>query len=141
MFSMELTNITVSTSRKINHAIYGGEQFESSDHFVSLSADVEDGEDILAKHRELMAMCKEMANTSVSDEILKMQGGIAWSDFLAKLRDYRLKRQTTDVEGHEKMNRLQKAIYNEMKLLIRQKHENQISGDQTITDGKDIQIG
>jgi hypothetical protein len=123
---MELTTITASTSRKINHAIYGGEQFESSDHFVSLSANVEDGEDPTKAHRELMLMCKEMANTSVSDEILRIQGGLPWTKFMELIREYRLNKQVGDIEGFERMNRLQKAIVNEMKLLMREKTEKEL---------------
>jgi hypothetical protein len=120
---MELTTVTASTSRKINHAIYGGEQFESSDHFVSLSAEIESGEDVMAVHRELMLMCKEMANTSVADEILKFQGGLAWDKFFEVIRAYRLKGEldSEESEDSQNMNRLQKKIMNEMKLLIRAK--------------------
>lgn len=119
---MELLTVTASTARKINHAIYGGEQFESSDHFVSLSASLEDGEDVVKAHRELMLMCKEMANTSVADEVLKLQGGVAWTDFFTLLKTYRLTK-TIDEAEFDKMNRLQKKIYHEMQLLMRSKEE------------------
>lgn len=120
---MEITNITVSTSKKINHAVYGGEQYESSDHFASLSAAVEDGEDLLQAHRDLMMACKEMVNTSVSNEILKMQGGIPWGTFMEIIKEYRLKRNlNADMSEHsQKMTMLQKSILNEMKLLMRDK--------------------
>lgn len=131
---MEITNITASASRKINHALYGGEQFESSDHFASLSAAVEEGEDILQAHRELMMACKEMVNTSVSNEILKMQGGIPWNTFMELLKEYRLKRNlNTDMSEHaQKMTTLQKSILNEMKLLMRDKAQIK-TGPEDIT--------
>ncbi len=120
---MEITNITVSSSKKINHAVYGGEQYESSDHFVSLSAAVEDGEDLVQAHRELMMACKEMVNTSVSNEILKLQGGIPWTTFMEIIKEYRLKRNlNADMSDHsQRMTSLQKSILNEMKLLMRDK--------------------
>ena len=117
---MEIETVTASTSRKINHAIYGGEQFESSDHFVSLSATLEDGEDVTKAHKELMLICKEMANTSVAEEVLKLQGGLAWDAFFLILKEYRLKK-TIDESEFDKMNRLQKKIYHEMQLLMRSK--------------------
>ena len=119
---MEIDTLTASTSRKINHAIYGGEQFESSDHFVSLSASLEDGEDVVKAHRELMLMCKEMANKSVADEILKLQAGIPWSAFMEVLKTYRLKKTISETDIN-KMNRLQKTLYHEMQLLMRAKEE------------------
>ena len=122
---MEITNITVSSSKKINHGIYGGGQYESSDHFASLSADVETNEDVLQAHRELMMACKEMVNTSVGNEILKMQGGIPWTNFMEIVREYRLKRNlSADMsEQTQKMTMLQRSIINEMKLLMRDKAE------------------
>lgn len=122
---MELLTVTASTARKINHAIYGGEQFESSDHFVSLSASLEDGEDVVKAHRELMLMCKELADTSVANEILKFQGGLPWTKVLELARKYRLKGAVEDLEEVEKMNRLQKALFNELKLAVRTKYESE----------------
>jgi hypothetical protein len=118
---MELTSITVSTSRKVNHSLYGGEQYESSDNFVSLTAEVETGANLIESHRELMLTAKELNNTAVAHDILKLQGGYSWTDFFGLLRDYRLgKLQLTD-EVTLKMNQTQKSILEEMKKLKRAK--------------------
>jgi hypothetical protein len=98
-----------------------------------------DGDDLIEKHRELMGLCKQLTNTSAADEILKMQGGLAWSKVLDLARSYRLK-GTLVVDEHEKMNRLQKAIFNELKLAVRTKHENNISGTQDSIERETIQV-
>jgi len=132
---MEITSLTVSTSKKINHAVYGGEQYESSDHFASLSADLEEGEDLITAHRHLMEACRELVNTSASQEILKMQGGISWERFFEVARKYRLNRVLdgdSSIES-QKMNQLQRQIMNEIKLLMRDKKEIQDKGTDDIT--------
>ncbi|MFZ2523673.1 MAG: hypothetical protein WAW92_04800 [Minisyncoccia bacterium] len=78
---MQVLNITQSYSRKINHAIYGGNQFESSDHFVSLSAEVETGEDIVEVSDQLKKACELIVSRSIEDEISKMEGGISAKEF------------------------------------------------------------
>ena len=116
---MEITNITVSTSRKINHKIYGASDYESSDNFCSLGAEVEVGENLVEKHRELMLMVKKLNNTAVSHDILKIQSGYAWDDFMEMVRQYRLGHLVITDDLTEKMNELQKNIFEEMKKLKR----------------------
>jgi len=118
---MEIESITASHSRKINHAIYGGEQFESSDHFVSMSASVETGEDLTEAHRELMLACKEMTGVSVANEILKMQGGKPWTEFMEQIRQYRLGNLELTDDVFQTWNQQQKNVYEEFKKLKRAK--------------------
>lgn len=136
---MEITSITVSTSKKINHAVYGGVQYESSDHFASLSADLDIDEDVTTVHRELMMAVRELVNTSASQEILKMQGGISWEKFFEVMRKYRLNRVLDGDSSMESqnMNQLQRQIMNEMKLLMRDKKEIQDKGTEDITYTKE----
>jgi hypothetical protein len=116
---MEIETITASHSRKIQHEHYGGQKFEGTDHFCSMSASVEIGEDVKEVHRELMLACREMVNTSVAHDILKIQGGLGWTDFMGQLRQYRLgKLELTDEIFHS-WTEQQKAIYEEMKKLKR----------------------
>lgn len=82
---MEIINITQSYSRKINHAIYGGNQFESSDHFVSLSAEVELGEDVVEVSKNLKEACELIVTRSIEDEISKMEGGIPAQEFESEM--------------------------------------------------------
>ena len=118
---MEIETITASHSRKIQHQHYGGKEYEGSDHFCSMSASVETGEDIAEAHRELMMGCREMVNTSMAYDILKIQGGMGWSDFMAQLRDYRLGKLELNDDIFHSWTEQQKAIYEEMKKLKRNK--------------------
>lgn len=106
---MEISNITASYSRKINHALYGGGQYESSDHFCSLSGEVEIGEDIVASQKQLFELCKTMVETSIEGEISSFAGGLAPEDFYEFLRDL-VARRPIDVELYYRCNRRQQAI-------------------------------
>ena len=113
--------------------MYGGQQYESSDHFASLSADLEEGEDITTAHRELMMAVRELVNTSASQEILKMQGGISWERFFEVIKKYRLNRvlDADHSDDTQRMNQLQRQIMNEMKLLMRDKKEIQVKDPES----------
>ena len=63
--------------------------------------------------------CKELAGTSVSNEILKMQGGVEWDDFIETLRQIRLGKHTLTDTEFQSWNRDQKATYEEFKKLGR----------------------
>lgn len=109
MNSMEITNITVSYSRKLNHAYYGGGQYEMSDHFVSLSADVEIGEDVIEAQKQLKEACREMIQKDVEDEITGLSGGLPWDEFELYLRDMVARRPITE-EPYNRANKSQKMI-------------------------------
>lgn len=111
---MELTNITASYTRKLNHALYGGGNYESSDHFVSLSAELEDGEDVLKAHKELKNACEQMVTTAIEDEITSFSGGTTADDFYTYIRDM-VARRPIDGDFYEECNQRQKAILQAVK--------------------------
>ena len=111
---MNITNITVSYSRKLNHQYYGGGQYESSDHFISLSAEVDEGEDILKAHKELKQGCKEMVEEDMFNEIQGLSGGLSWGEFETYLRDLSARRPI-DGETYHACNQLQKNILQAVK--------------------------
>lgn len=106
---MQITNITASYSRKLNHEYYGGGKFESSDHFVSLAAELDDGEDIITAQKELKAACREMIEQDVADEITGLTGGLPWATFETYLRDL-VARRPIDPETYNQANKQQKMI-------------------------------
>lgn len=111
---MEITNITVSYSRKLNHQYYGGGQYESSDHFVSLAAEVEENEDVLKAQAELKAACREMVERDIADEIAGLSGGLPWVEFETYLRDLSSRRSISP-EPYERANKQQKLILQAVK--------------------------
>jgi hypothetical protein len=106
---MEINTITTSYSRKINHALYGGGQYESSDHFCSLSAELEIGEDPVKAHAELSESCKALVETSLDGEITSFAGGLNAEDFYEYLRDL-VARRPIDGEVYYRCNKRQQAI-------------------------------
>lgn len=106
---MEIETITASYTRKINHGLYGGGQYESSDHFCSMSATLEVGEDPTKAHQELKTACMEMVNNAVLDEITSFSGGIPADQFYTYLRDL-VARRPIDGETYQKCNKAQQAI-------------------------------
>lgn len=116
---MNIQTVTTSYSRKINHDVYGGMPYESSDHFASLSAEVDEDENVVDVHRQLFTACKELVGSSVGDEIIKMQGGKNWKAFIALLREFRLGKLVLTDSEYQSWNRDQKDIYEEFKKLSR----------------------
>lgn len=106
---MEITTITASYARKLNHSFYNGGQYETSDHFVSLSADLEINEDVVKAQKELKAACREMIENDIQDEIAGLTGGLTWGVFETYLRDLVAKRPI-DGNTYEQANSLQKKI-------------------------------
>lgn len=111
---MEITNITVSHSRKINHQYYGGGQFENSEHFVSLSAEVNEGEEILEVQKQLKEACREMVEKDIADEVTGFSGGLTWGEFETYLRDLTARRPV-EAETYERSNKQQKLILQAVK--------------------------
>lgn len=111
---MQVTNITASYTRKINHALYGGGNFESSDHFVSLSAEVEEGEDVTTSYKELNQACEEMITKAVEDEITSFAGGITADKFYTYIRDF-VSGRPVDGETYHACNPRQQAILQAIK--------------------------
>ena len=67
--------ITGSYSRTINHAHYGGAQFENSNHFFSVKGYIQEGEDPKACARELNKMARQFVEESIETEIMNMTDG------------------------------------------------------------------
>ena len=110
---MEVTNITKSYSYRLSHAVYGGNQYESSDHFCSLSAEVEEGENILDVSQELTDTAKELVNKSVLAEIASFGGGIPSKEFEQFLYDFvagRVKSPEVFDDTRKKLSRSQSHI-------------------------------
>ena len=110
---MEVTNITRSYSYKLNHAVYGGNQYESSDHFCSLSADTSEDDNIIEVSQELTGTAKELVNKSVMEEITNFGGGIPSKDFEKFLYDFvagRVKSPEVFDDTRKKLSRSQSHI-------------------------------
>lgn len=106
---MEVETITSSYTRKLNHALYGGGDYESSDHFVSMTANLEAGEDPTAAYKELNKACEELINEAVEDEITSFTGGVPAAKFYQYLRDL-VARRPIEAETYQACNSRQKAI-------------------------------
>lgn len=106
---MEIETITTSHSQKLNNALYGGGQYEMSDHFVSLTASVEVGEDVKEAHRQLTAACKEMVQEDIENTIMSFSGGLTAEKFYNYLRDL-VARRPVDADTYQACNTRQKAI-------------------------------
>lgn len=106
---MELTNITSSYSRKISNKLYGGGDFEMTDLFVSLAAELETGEDPFKAQQELHRMCRDMVNKGTEDEISSFTGGIPAEQFYDYLRDL-VARRPINGDVYAACNERQKAI-------------------------------
>lgn len=111
---MEITHITASYSRKLNHKLYGGSEFESSDHFMSLTAELDHGEDTVAAEKELRSACMEAVTHAVEDEIMSFQGGITAEQFYTYVRDL-VANRPIDGETYMACNQRQKSILQAIK--------------------------
>ena len=112
--NMEITSITASFSQKLNNGLYGGGDYEMSDHFVSLSADLEIGEDVVSAHNDLVKTCREMTQKDIEDTITSFAGGIDAERFYTYIRDLTARRPI-DGETYNLCNRSQKAILQAVK--------------------------
>ena len=111
---MEIETITASYTHKINHALYGGGQYESSDHFVSLSACLETGEDPIQAEKELRQLAQAMVTKGIEDEITSFQSGITADTFYTYIRDL-VANRPIDGETYYKCNERQKLILQAIK--------------------------
>jgi hypothetical protein len=101
--------IAVSYSRKLNHALYGGNQYESSDFFCSLKMEIPDDEDPKGIHTDLSATCKNMVEDAIENEVLDISGGLTPSEWNQWLQDA-LKKNWGNVETYNRMSPYQKNI-------------------------------
>lgn len=80
--------IAVSYSRKLSHELYGGNSYESSDHFCSLKIEIDDETNPEETHKELAEMAEKMVNSRVEEEIMGFQGGVPHDEFKKFIYDY-----------------------------------------------------
>lgn len=111
---MEIETITVSHSQKLNNTLYGGGDYEMSDHFVSLTAALEIGEDMVQAHKELSKACRELVQKDLEDSITSFQGGITAEKFYTYIRDL-VSRRPIDGETYFECNSRQKATLQAIK--------------------------
>ena len=65
------TEIVASYSRKLNHSLYGGKSYETSDIFCS--AKQETDKDPADAYNELFAFCRQAVETKVEEEITELR--------------------------------------------------------------------
>jgi archaellum biogenesis ATPase FlaH len=97
--------ITASYARKINHAMYGGNEYESSDTFCSMKEVISAESDPVQAYEELVGLCKEAVDNHVQLEIDEM-GGLDKETFEKWKYDYVAERPV-DEETYHKMSKKQ----------------------------------
>jgi len=85
---MEITHITRSYTEKIQHQSYGGQPYESSDHFCSLSAELDPSDNVIEVSQQLEQSCRELVESSKINKIAEFSGGIPQQEFQTFLYDY-----------------------------------------------------
>jgi hypothetical protein len=124
--------IAVSYTRKLNHALYGGNQYESSDFFCSLKMEIPDDEDPKGCHADLSATVKQMVENAVENEILDISGGLSpieWNQWLQNA----LQKRWGDVETYNSMSPYQKNIAQMLKKAFKRiKYSDDHASEDTI---------
>ena len=118
---MILTTITQSYSRKLNHHLYVGSQYESSDHFISLSADLDEDENFTECSKELKDICIEMVDQSIESQIQSFQGGIPAPEFEKFMYDYVAGRVNSPETFDETRKRLSPSQFKSIDIIRRAK--------------------
>lgn len=117
---MNKVEVTASYSRKINHALYGGGDYENSDHFCSMKVETE--EDPSEVYEELHNACMDNVAQSIANEIVGFTEGTPPKRFLEILRAYRLDKIQLIDSITEKMDLVQRQTLEEFKKLKRAKN-------------------
>lgn len=118
-----MIEIAVSYSRKISHDHYGGNKYESTDHFCSLKEEVPQDtppEALKSVYRDLKAQCKEMVLQDVMSEIAAFTGSLSEDELRRLLRFYRGLENMTPDEYEElvvKLTPLEQTLCHEFKKL------------------------
>ena len=111
---MELETVTVSYTRKLNHALYGGAQYESSDFFISLNAQIPPETPLGGIVSDLQGKAKELVEKATSVEITALQSGLPQSDYETSIRDY-VAGRPIGPEPYERANAEQQAVLQAIK--------------------------
>jgi len=119
--------IVSSYTRKLNHALYGGNQFESSDFFCSLKITVDDEEDPKEAYHDLQNTCRNMVEDAVEKEILQISGGLPKLEWDAWLTGVVNQKHWGDVETYNRMSPYQKNIAQMLKRAYKRKVKGDIS--------------
>lgn len=136
-YQMEMV---VSYARKINHDLYGGSPYESSDHFCSLKSviDVLDEKSIKEAHEELSQTAQELVQARVEMEMMDMTAGLSKREFNEFLDAY-LENRAVSVETYNKMSVYQKGIIQVVKRSKNRKaYANKINGDEPRAEGVSV---
>ena len=117
--------ITASYSRKLNHALYGGGDYENSDHFCSMKTETEEPEEA---YIELYNACVDSVTKSIAMEIASWTGDLSQTDTLEWIKNYC---NDVDVLGeeYERMSKHSKDIIQELKKL-KKRHSYQLTKSQ-----------
>ena len=113
----EKIEVTASYTRKINHALYGGGDYENSDHFCSMKTETE--ADPSQVYEELHSACVDNVNHSIAKEVANFTEGMTPRKFVELLRQYRLDNIQIVDTTVEEMDLVQKNILEEFKKLKR----------------------
>ena len=110
--------ITASYKRKINHELYGGMSYESSEYFCSANQEVEDGIDLHGVQKawkELQAFCKDEVDKEAADALTGLSGGMPRLDFNKALDNYLQGKAIGTAEDYEQMSPHQQSIIQAIK--------------------------
>lgn len=110
----ETMEITASYSRKLNHKVYGGQEYESSDHFCSAKIEVSDEEDPQKVYNDLHEQCQLGVMQSMRNEITGIAGGLQVKVFNAWLDNY-LANKNVSADEYASMSTAQKEIIQAIK--------------------------
>lgn len=61
--------------------MYGGQPYESSDHFCALKQVIDDDTDPVEVQKELAQLAKDMVDARVENEVMNMAGGLHKKEF------------------------------------------------------------
>lgn len=122
-------DIAVSYSRKINHSLYGGSDYESSDHFCSISASVP-REDFQKEYRELRTRAKLEVDQSASLEIESLSGGLPKKQFDTMLTQFINNKKWGTAEDYEMMSPTQQDLFQIIKRAKKRKVQHESDNSQ-----------
>lgn len=101
--------ITASYSRKLNHATYGGEQFENSDHGASIEIEIPDNETPVEDIKHLQNEVKSVVEEKIVEEMMELGGGLHRLEF-NKILDNYIRGGSMKEEEYHKMSPFQQRV-------------------------------
>jgi len=129
MKNMSKIEIAVSYSRKVNHALYGGKNYENSDFFCSAKQEFEVGTKtkiLTDKTKQMQGWCKEQVDRAVMEETNALQGisepvreGLNKREYTQVRLKYMESQTPPTQEQWEKMNTSQRRWYRDTENTIK----------------------